>query len=161
MKKLALAAAAIAAITAMPAKAAVYEFPGYWFVTAKAGTCNDYDPVGDRGVARYRYEIPSNPNREDQILTIFKQNNAQGYRLETGYFNSGWKVVDTIYVGGGWGPDDSVANVYLRVLTQTVVPAGSINANTQFINNTVQVVNYDYMPGCYATFTMSLQKRPQ
>lgn len=157
MRKFALAAAFVA-IAAMPAKAAVYEFEGYWRVTAKAGTCNEYDPVGDSGIARYRYEIPTNPSREDHILTIFKRSNAQGYRLETGYFNTNWKVVDTIYVGGGWGPDDSVANVYLRVLTQTVVPAGSIQ-NAQFINTTVQVFNYDYMPGCYATFTISFQKR--
>jgi hypothetical protein len=158
MKKLVMAAA-IAAATAVPAKAAVYQFQGYWTVSAKAGTCPDYDPVGDRGVAQYRYEIPSNPNREDHILTIFKHNNAQGYRLETGYFTASFKIVDTIYVGGGWGPDDTT-DVKLRLLSQTVQPAGAIGANTQFINSVVQVFGYDYMPDCIVNFTLSLQKRP-
>ena len=68
-------------------------------------------------------------------------------------------MVDTIYVGGGWGPDDSVANVYLRVVSQVQNPAGGINANTLFIDAVAQVLNYDYMPGCWVTFRLSLQKR--
>ena len=100
-----------------------------------------------------------NPNREDHILTIFKQNNAQGYRLQTGYFTTAWKSVENIYVGGGWGSDDSVVNVYLRLVSQVQDPAGGINANTQFINAVAQILNYDYMPGCQVTFRLSLQKR--
>jgi hypothetical protein len=148
-------------LLALPASAANYDFDGLFRVTASSGTCTNYDPVGDHLFARLRYRIPQEVDNWDTILTLFGDGYGRGYAIDVGYPSTSWKSVENIYIGGGgWGPDDSVATVYLKQLSLTVVPAGSINANTKFIDIVGQIYNYDFMPGCVVTFSASLQKRP-
>jgi len=151
----------LSAFLAAPASAADYDFDGLFRVTASAGECNDYDPVGDHLFARLRYRVPAVVDNQDWILTLYGDGYGRGYAIENGYPGPSYKVVDTIYIGGGgWGPDDSVANVFLRQTAITAVPAG-INANTKFVSIEGQIYNYDFMPDCLVTFSASLQKRPQ
>lgn len=122
------------AFLALPASAADYDFDGIFRVTASAGSCTQYDPVGDRLFARLRYRISVDANNWDWILTLYGDGYGRGYAVENGYPSPSYKVVQSIYIGGGgWGPDDSVANVYLRQTAINVVPTGSINANTKFV----------------------------
>ena len=150
-------ALALWTITVSTADARI-RFEGHFLIKAKSGTCNDYDPVGNRGNVHFQPVIAGEPNQTSRArFVLYEDLHAKGYALKTnGNFTTSFKAVDTIYTSDGFGPDDSVANVFVRFTTQ---PA--ITNTTNFISVVAQVQNFDFMPGCTVNVHMTLLKRLQ
>ena len=160
-------ALALGALVACPANAAQIRFQGGWFVTGVNGTasgqCDDYDPTGDRGVARFREPVAGTDNGSQSFLTLYSVSNLKGYRKE-GKFSTDYKPVETIYTGDNWGEDDSGGEAQppqLRIKSLDRRPtATKTTAETEFIDLVVQIKNYDFMVGCVVTVKAALIQRP-
>lgn len=150
-----LLAIAVVAITSMPADARI-RFQGHFIIKAKSGACTEYDPVGNSGNVHFQPVIAGEPNQTNRArFVLYEDLHAKGYALKTnGNFTTAFKAVDTIYTGDGFGPDDSVANVFVRLVTQPTIT----NA-TNFLNLIAVIQNFDYQPGCSVTVYLTMLKR--
>lgn len=153
-----LATLSLAALLAAPAAEARERFVGSWQIFFKSGTCPDYDPVGDRGQARYRPPIAGTDNGSDTLIGLFYGDGARGLRV-TGAVNIGAASVFkntfsvNVFEGGDVvGPPTQ----QIRYISQ--VPA-SLTATTAAITIVAEINNYDWQTGCKVRIRLLLQKR--
>ena len=141
------------------ADAAFFSHEGRFVITGKSGPCTNYDPVGGRGAARIRYQIPSVVDNEpDNILVLFFGGGTSGYRLQNGYFSGTYKSVEHIAVSHfGWGSNEPT---YLQVAKFNFEPSSANPSNAQFMDLIVNIYNFDFMPGCLVTAKITLQPMP-
>jgi hypothetical protein len=142
-------AAMLGAVSATDALAAQSRWMGDLVITAKSGSCPDFDPVGDRYVVRFQ---PGGvgTNGASTFLNLHGRNWVMGYKKAAGRFNTAFQPVQTTMIGASIG----TATSYIRFATQA--PA-AIAATTRFITVTGQIKGYDYMPACVVTFSTVLQ----
>jgi hypothetical protein len=142
------------------ANAAQVRFVGGAVFLSATGTCADDNPTGNRTVARFRPEVPGSENGSGARVGLFRQDGAQGWRLNTGNFNVGsssvFKVTEYSDVSDGPGTQESPVP-RMRFLSQS--PA-TINATTQVVTIVAEAQNFSYQAGCTARFRMVLQRRP-
>lgn len=153
---------AIVLLLAFPATQAIAQlkpvrFQGGFEIIAKTGTCPKYDPVGQRGLARYRPEVAQSNNGPGASFLFFSERSTKGFRLAAGNFNSTAKAVQTMYVEDEWAPDPA-AGTTVRFTAQAAVPAGAIGLATKTVRITGIIARFDQMPACSVTFRMALSK---
>jgi hypothetical protein len=157
MKNTVLYGALALTLMALPAEAARARFEGHFLITAKAGTCTDYDPVRSRGNVQFEPEISGSDNGPGSSFVLYGDLDAKGYRIAEGFgvFTTAFKAVDTMYTGSDFGPDDT-ATATVRFALQS--PA-ALTLTTAKILVTAQIRNFDNMPGCTVTVQMAFVKR--
>jgi hypothetical protein len=159
----ALAASCVAAAPALAQEQV--RFQGGFVISNSNGpaNCPEYDPKGDRGIARFREPIPNTGNPSVTTLTLYQQNNTKGFAREGRFPTTFRPLDDTLYSGDGWGPDDSGGPSNppdLRVLEVHRVPdTATTRRTTRFINMVVQVRGFDFMPNCLVTIDVSVAQR--
>lgn len=139
-----------------PADAAKVRWFGYYIIKGKAGTCNDYNPVGNRGTLHFEPRLGGTDNTDHSAFVLYNRHFAAGFRLaDPGKFGRAWKNVETIYTGSNFGSDDT-ATPQVRFLQQA---PKKIKKTTEFINVVAKIKNYDFMPGCVVTVHMAMLQR--
>ena len=138
------------------AQAARVSWFGHFTIFSQSGVCPDYDPVGSRGIARFRPQLAGTDNGNGSKLVLYQSERVLGYRIESGRFTDTFKTVETINVGENWGPDDT-ATVQLRFVSQE---PPVIEIATKFINVVAEIKNFDFMPGCSVKLRLGLTPRP-
>jgi hypothetical protein len=131
---------------------------GHFFLKSTSGTCDNYDPVGTRGLAFFEPQLAGTDNGPGSSFVLHQDTFAKGYRLAsgTGRFDDSFKEVETIYVGTDWGPDDDNT---VRVRFTSQKPA-VIKRSTNFVTIVAAIQNFDFMAGCTTFVHMALLKRP-
>jgi hypothetical protein len=160
MKRI-LTAVALTAAATSPSYADPIEFFGGLTVFQSSGACPDFDPVGERLIARYRPPIPGTDNPNQTILTLFQQTNARAYR-RSGPLSFNFQVMENMQIGGNFGPDDArPGGPEMRLISIEREP-DTINTtvNTVFMSIVGEIRGYDFMPNCVARFRLAVGKRP-
>lgn len=150
-----MAGAALLALLVAPAQAERVVYIGTFNIISKTenGKCSDYDPVGDRGMVRYRPKIQGNPDNSRTQFGWFYQDGGRGYQID-GDFNGDYQKAQAVNVFDGFDTPQPAQQI--RYLSQK--PA-TIKNNTTTIEIVGQILNYDWMKGCEIKFRMVLQKR--
>lgn len=143
-RKLAILLAALVASTGA-VEAAEVQFIGGLNVLTQTQQCTGAR-VGGIYVARYRPAgIGSNGPHSD--FNLYRVDFAEGHRLLNGTFDSSFKGVQAVVVGGGSG---SLSGVKIAFSKQTTVKANSTNV---YIEGDIK--NFSGDPGCNVSFNFS------
>lgn len=132
---------------------ATTRWQGHWRITDAAGDC-DFDPVGDRGIIRYKPNLPGSGDGPGVKLSLFAYENVNSFDLPSGHFTPFFKQVETMAVHDGYGPSDNP--VYIRYLYETPLV---ITQATVFVDLIMQIKGWDNMPGCIVTVRASMLPR--
>lgn len=131
---------------------ATTRWQGHWRITDAAGSC-DFDPVGDRGIIRYKPFIHG-VDPGGVWLSLYAYENVNSFNLPNGNFAGYFKQVETMTVHDGFGPNDNP--VYIRYLYEAPL---IVTQSTVFIELVAQIKGWDNMPGCIVTFRASMLPR--
>jgi hypothetical protein len=158
VKKL-LALVFLSSFLAVPADAARVRYFGTFIIVSKTenNKCVDYDPVGERLVARFQPFIPGSDENNRVALGIFYQDGGRGYQLDSGNFTANFKNAKAVNLFDGFDTPQPVQQV--RFATSSPA-ADKITEATKVITITGEILNYDWQPGCRIQFSLLVQKRP-
>ena len=141
-----IAPAVTLALFVAPAQAKTH-YEGTLVVIATAGTCADYDPIGERLLVRFQPAgVGGNPTSTG--FTFMWGNGGYGATV-AGPITSKYKtaVLTTLFDYG-----DSTGSTQIRFTSQK--PA-TIATTTPWVEATGNITDFDGMPGCTVTFHLA------
>jgi len=147
---------AMVLISSSAAQAQRIEFIGALSIYAQqaGSTCNDYNPIGNRYVIRFR-PAGLGENGTDSNLNLFDLDHATGLRLDNATFDTNWRQVTETVVGGRSGTNNQNAT-YVRFTSQIPSPITSSTFQLQIVG---EIYNFDFQPGCWVQFLASGVRR--
>jgi hypothetical protein len=154
MKRL-LATTLLCVAAIAPAQAAKFSWIGSVQITSTSGSCPDYDPTGETGIAHFMPELAGTDNPSGSRITWVQGVWAQHYELGSGLFDTTAKQVTATYMGRLLY-DDTSAPVTVKFIKQ--VPA-TVSTLTKGIFIVGQIKTFDGMPLCVVNFEMGLSPR--
>lgn len=159
VKRLLFGTLVLMLVAASSAQAERARWQGHFFLKSTNGTCSNYNPVGTRGLAFFEPQLKGTDNGPGSSFVLHQDVFAKGYRLASGagQFDDTFKIVETIYVGTDWGPDET-ATVKVKFDSQS---PETVKESTNFLSIVAAIQNFDFMPGCTAFVHMALLKRPE
>lgn len=151
---------------ALPANAEQVRFFGSFMFIAHStdASCPDYNPEGDRGVARFRPQVTGSDNGTGARFGIFFQDGGYAWQLPSGNFNVGAESAfrptrfASVFDGVGFLDTTDTPVARVRFLSQS--PA-SITTATQTVTIVAELQNFDFQTGCTPKIRLMMHRRPE